>query len=170
MKKLFDDSQTDDPRMVKLPNEMSVMAQAQKESAELLKMVAVKQRSPRKFSPAMSDKSYTTNSTSDLMISSMTTMSESLTSKIVGACDKLNDTHAKDAGQWKDKYEKTLDEKKKLEDLLITSTKEAAAALEKAQGLVDALEESKRTCKIFQDMFESLRAEKEKMVTKIMDA
>ena len=35
---------------------------------------------------------------------------------------------------------------------------------------MDALEESKRTCKIFQDMFESLRAEKEKMVTKIMDA
>jgi hypothetical protein len=49
VKKLFDDSQTDDPRMVKLQNEMSVMAQAQKESAELLKLVAVKQRSPRKL-------------------------------------------------------------------------------------------------------------------------
>ena len=151
-KRLFQESdQTpDDPRMVKLQNEMSAMAQAQKESAELLRK-AVRQNSPRKSrSPAKSDISFSSNTTSDLMISSMTTMSESLTSRIVGACDKLNETHAKDADTWKERYERAIDEKRKLEELLMGSAKEAAAAVERAQALGTALEESKRTSKIFQ--------------------
>jgi hypothetical protein len=172
-KKLFvgDDkaSESVDPSMVQMVNAMSEMAKAQATSTALLQKSA-------SISPT-STASTSGPTSPQFFVDAMTTIVKGMTKEVTDTYEKIVQTNTETSIFWKDMFEK---EKEKVDKAtaeaadyhaqLMAAKEAVASANEKVSALQAALDKSENITKTFQDLYETVRVEKNNVLSKIVDA